>query len=250
MSLSAETRQLMEKMYGYILSGSEVSIPGTDAQRMTHYRRLVRNIFSDTLRRAFPITVEILTSAEWDALLEAYMREARPQTPYIWKMPYEFYAFVVEKDYAGEFKRPYLDDLLFFEWIEIDVFTMPDQPLPEFRSEGDFLKEKIALNPDHKIIELEYPVHKMAADETPPFRGQYFVLVFRELDSGQVKFVEISPLLALVWQHLQGKRQTGQEAIESVVELLGETTYEQLTPVILPFFNDMLLQGAVLGFSA
>jgi len=249
MSLSAETHRLMAQMHDFVRSGRDIEIPGVRPDRMLQYRRLVRNVFEDTLNRAYPISVTVLSPEEWGQLIDAFMLKAEPQTPYIWKMPFEFYEFVVNEDFAAQFNRPYLDDLLFFEWIEIDLFTMPDKPVMSFKSEGDFLKETIVLNPDHQILELEFPVHKMPASETLKHRGQYFVLAFRQRESGVVKFVEVDPVLALVWQELAATPQSGEQVVRRILKLLGRGSEEQLTTMVLPFFNDMLLQGAILGFA-
>lgn len=250
MSLMAETQELMNKMHDFVCSDVKINIPGTKPDRLFHYRRLIRNVFEDTLSRAFPITVEVLTAEEWDELVQAFMLKAIPQTPFIWKMPFEFYEFVVNEDFATKFNRPYLDDLLFFEWIEIELFTMPDGIIPSFKEEGDFLEDLIVINPDHQILELEYPVHKMMADETLNHQAQYFILTFRERSSGAVKFVEINPLLAFIWQRLAKKPQSGHQIIRHVVKALPNANKEELVSILLPFFNDMLLQGAIVGFSS
>ena len=249
MPLSAETKRLMGTLYDYVRTGREVVLPNADGDRLSNYRRLVRNIFDDTLRRAYPITFEVLSAEEWDDMINTFMEKARPQTPYIWKMPFEFYEFAVNEDFAAQFDRPYLDDLLFFEWIEIEIFTMPDQAIPDFRNEGDFLNDKIVVNPDFRIIELAYPVHTMPAAEAVNHEGQYFVLSFREQESGEVRFVDLSPLLAFVWQELAAKPVTGHQLLQRVYAALPEISEDQLMPVVLPFLNDMLLQGAILGFA-
>ncbi len=250
MLLTVETRQLMTKMHDFVRSDAKINIPGIKPDRMLHYRRLIRNVFEETLSKAFPITVEVLTDEEWAELVETFMLKARPQSPFIWKMPFEFYEFVANEDFAAKFHRPYLDDLLFFEWIEIELFTMPDGITPKFRDEGDFLEETIIVNPDHQILELEYPVHKMPADEAVNHQAQYFILTFREQTSGAVKFVEINPLLAFVWQELAKTPQSGHQLIQNMVKILPDTSKETMVSILLPFFNDMLLQGAVLGFSS
>ncbi len=248
MSLSVETKRLMENFYTFVRTGKEVNLPNADGNRLGHYRRLVRNVFDDTLRRAYPITVEDLTQDEWNLMVDAFMGEAAPQTPYIWKMPFEFYEFVLNADFAGRFNKPYLDDLLYFEWIEIELFTMPDKVAPRVRFEGDFMQDRIVANPESKVIELEYPIHRMGTASAVLQKGRYFVLAFRSRKDGEVRFVDVSPLLAYIWQELQNEAVSGAQLFERATKLIGMSD-EQLKPLILPFFNDMLLQGAILGFA-
>ncbi len=248
MPLSFKTQQLMEQMHNFVKGGHNDPIAGVDQQRMKHYRRLIRNVFDDTLRRAYPITVEVLPAKEWDDLVDAFILNDKPQTPFIWKMPFEFYEYVIKEDFAKKLDRPYLDDLLFFEWIEIDLFTMPDRPVPNFRPSGDFLKDRIIINPDHQILQLDYPVHKMPAEQSVKHRGQYFVLAFRTRHSGTVKFVDLTPLLAFIWQELNQHAVSGQALFQKIAQLNPNLSEDYLTLQVMPFFNDMLLQGALLGF--
>ncbi len=248
MSLSVETKRLMEDFYTYVQTGNEVNLPNVDANRLRHYRRLVRNVFDDTLRRAYPITVEDLTQDEWAFMVDAFMGEAAPQTPYIWKMPFEFYEFALNADFAGRFNKPYLDDLLYFEWIEIELFTMPDKVAPRVRFDGDFMQDRIVANPESKVIELEYPIHRVGTASAVLQKGRHFVLAFRVQDSGQVRFVEIDALLALLWQRLREKPVSGRELFTNTAKMIA-FPQAQIETAALPFFNDMLLQGALLGFS-
>ena len=55
--------------------------------------------------------------------------------------------------------KPFLDDLLYFEWMEIEVHTMPDRPFPDYVKEGNVLEDRLAFNPEYEIIRMDYPVH-------------------------------------------------------------------------------------------
>ena len=44
-------------------------------------------------------------------------------------------------------QKPYLEDLLYFEWMEIEVHTMPDKPYPDYQSRGNIFMDRLALNP-------------------------------------------------------------------------------------------------------
>ncbi len=248
MLLNEQTRNNMVKMAAFVKTGVPQKMEGVRQDRLQHYRRLVRNVFEDTLQKAFPITFQVLDAQQWKTLVNRFMAEHRAQTPYVWKMPFEFYQFVVTNDFASVWSRPYLDDLLYFEWIEIEVFTMPDVDVLNVRPEGDFLNEVVVMNPEYCLIELEFPVFKMPAEETLEHRGQYFLLAFRHRPSGVVKFVELNPLLAFVFQSMAENSKTGNQMITELVEQFKQMDSAYLKTILLPFFNDLFLQGAILGF--
>ncbi len=248
MLLNEQTRNNMVKMATFVKTGVLQKMEGVRQDRLHHYRRLVRNVFEDTLQKAFPITYQVLDVQQWKTLIDRFMAEHRAQTPYVWKMPFEFYQFVVTNDFASTWNRPYLDDLLYFEWIEIEVFTMPDAEVFEVRSEGDFLKEVVVINPEFRLIQLEFPVFKMPAEETLEHRGQYFLLAFRHRPSGVVKFVELNPLLAFVFQSMAEQPKTGNQMIAELCNQFEQMDAAYLKTILLPFFNDLFLQGAILGF--
>lgn len=248
MRLASETRDIMESFADYVRSGQPGDIPGVRKDRIHHYRRLVRNVFEDTLRQAYPITFEILSDAEWQTLIDEFMARHQAKSYQVWKMPFEFYKFTVNQNFAHRFHKPYLNDLLYFEWIEIEVYTMPDAPLPQFELQGDLLTDRLVLNKDYRLIELEYPVFKMPAKEANKNKGHYFLLVFRTIDEGVVRFVEINPLLTLFWEALAPKPQTSLTVLNDVARVLKVEKIDPLIQIILPFLNDMLLQGGILGF--
>lgn len=223
-------------------------LPGVKYERLTEYRRLVRNVFDGTLRQAFPITSEVLSGIEWNQMVDAFMAQHPAQNYRVWKMPHEFYRFVSEMDFARIFNRPYLNDLLYFEWMEIEVFTMPDETLPLFETEGDFLRHRLILNPEFRLIELEYPVFKMAADEARKRKGRYFLLIFRHVESGAVRFVELSPFLALLWQLLSETPLSGYDVLLQLKEQLAFDDVQPMVKLALPFYKDMFVQGGILGF--
>ena len=97
---------------------------------------------------------------------------------------------------------PFLDDLLYFEWMEIEIHNMPDRPNPEFTDQGDLLNDRLVFNPEHEIIKLEYPVHMHPADTTPELKGDYYALIFRAPETGYVHFLDLSALNVYILSNL------------------------------------------------
>ncbi len=249
MLLREETRQIQTELADYCRSGVPRPIKGAKADRLHHYRRLVFNVINGTLETAYPVTRQILPEEDWTQMVNDFFINHNPQSPQVWKMPYEFYIFCSENKYSEKFHRPYLTDLLYFEWIEIEVHTMEDLIIPPFQSEGDLLESPLIINPEFRLIRLAYPVHKFSSDELSENAGDYFILCYREQKNLSVRFFEFSSFFAVVFEKLINNRISGKEALAEAGKLFKINDEQVLLQNGLPFFNDLFTQGIILGFA-
>ena len=79
---------------------------------------------------------------------------------------------------------------------------MDDMPYPDFTTEGDLLNDKLALNPEHKLVKLNWPVHTTAPNEIAGKQGDYFLFIDREKNSGNIQFMDVSILYAYIIEQL------------------------------------------------
>ena len=248
--LRPETIKIQDDLAMYCRSGDDVDIPGVTEGRLPHYRRLVYNVVSGTIAQAYPITRKVLTDDEWKYLFNSFFVEHDAQTPILWKLPYEFYLYAREHAYDEQFKKPWLAELLWFEWLEIEVHMMTDEDHPPYYEKGDVLIDHILVNRDSRLIQLEYPVHLYPVEEAEPKKGKYYVFIYREMDSGTVRFVNLSVLHAWMLNKLLNTPN------EAVIDLMPELASlvnikddKNFKPQIKKFLNEMLNTGAILGFS-
>jgi hypothetical protein len=126
---------------------------------------------------------------------------------------------------------------------------MKDQEIPEFVQEGDLLDTPLVINPEFQLLHLKYPVHKVSASKLVSRMGDYFVLVYRHQETLAVKFFEFSALFGVVFEILSRNSISAREALLSAAEMFGIDDEQELIQNSLPFLNDMIAQGIVLGFS-
>ncbi|MGD9900597.1 MAG: DUF2063 domain-containing protein [Calditrichaceae bacterium] len=248
MYLRKETRQIQSALAAYCRSGELKPIEGARTDRLHHYRRLVFNVIDSTLEGAYPLTRQILSDDEWDQLVNDFFRNHDASSERIWKMPFEFYEYCLANNYSEKLSRPYLDDLLYFEWIEIHIHTMPDQTIPGHGKLGDLLTDELVINPEYMLLHLEYPVHKLPASRLEASRGNYYVLVFREQQNLTVRFMELSAGFALLFNKLSRDGIIAKEALFDTGRQLNITDEQILIQLGLPFLNDLYTQGIILGF--
>lgn len=247
MLLKKETHNIQTKLADYCKTGIDVTIEGSRQDRLHHYRRLTYNIVKGALATAYPIAKKTLSENEWFTMVDSYFANHKMQTPLVWKMPFEFYEYCKDNKYSEKFGKPYLDELLYFEWLEIELHTMEDMAIPVYKEEGDLLNDRIVVTPEHELLGLEYPIHKFKGNELLDKKGNYFVLIFRKKDTGAIRFINLSAFLALTVQTIAEERLNLADSIKKTSEAFG-IDFNKSIQHGLAFANDLMAQGFILGY--
>ncbi len=248
MYLQTNTYKQQSDLAKYCRTNSYTKTLLVRTDRVHHYRRLVYNIIDDSLLAAFPLLYNLLTSEQWNNLVNDFFATHSCQSTQVWKMPGEFYDFVKSNDLQLKTIYPHLVDLAYFEWIEVEMFMMEDMEYPLFKTDGDWVKDKIAVNPEFRLLQLNYPVHiKNSQFITVAEKGQYFLLVFREKESGKVQFMDISAMYALIIENII-KGLTFYEILKELKGYLKFDNTDLMLKQLIPFFNMLKKKGFLIGF--
>ena len=250
MKLQAETYKIQENLGTYCKTGSKTEIPGLTENRVHHYRRLVYNAVKNTMEQAFPICSQVLNEEAYDSLVHRFLSEYNCQTPQIWKLPGEFYQWVVSSGLAQELKLPWLNDLLLFEWIEIDVHTMEDIAMPEAYKITDLFKNYLVFNPEFKLIRLEYPVHLFNIKDVSEKKAEYFILISRDPESGKVYFFNLSVLHVWVLEQMMNNPLCLEDLIPEIHKNFGIESETVLKNNFREIFNELIQKKFILGSSS
>lgn len=245
MSLLQETKNIQSKMAMFCRNGKSVELPGVTPNRFHHYRRLIFNILQENLESAFPITHEYIAKEKWQDMLNDFFSHHDCQSYQVSRIPGEFYEYAVKKNLGEKFQLLFLNDLLKFEWEELRLYNMEDKVYPLYKNEGDNLKDFLVFNPEHIILQLEYPIHLEPPTKAIDYKGNYFVLLYREKDSGKIQFVDISVWFALVIEQLSIGKITLMDLLGSIANLLDEKEFINST---IEFIIDLRRKQFILGF--
>jgi len=249
MLLKTDTKNIQEKLANYTRNGELIDLQGTRKDRLHHYRRLTFNIQLQTMEQAFPIAYSIFEFDDWKSIVHSFFMNHDAQTPQIWKLPFEFYQFVKDNKYSTKFNFPFLNDLLLFEWVEIEVHTMQDEQQPEFVSSGNILNDIIVINPEYRLNKLEYPVHKVKPQEiTSELKGDYFLLTYREKESGTVHFMDLSVLHTFAFEKIVIERKTISIIIDEATTLFGTENKDFIYKSIREFVELLFKKEIALGY--
>ena len=247
--LRPDTIKIQNDLAMYCRSGDAPAIPGTTDGRLPHYRRLVLNVVSGTISQAYPITRKVLSEEEWQESFVRFFVEHDAQTPILWKLPYEYYLYVRDHDYAGKFNKPWLNELLWFEWLEIEVHMMPDENQEHYLKQGDLMNDMLVLNKDSRLIRLEYPVHLYPLAEVEERKGNYYLLIYREQETGTVRFVNLSVLHAwLLERILLADRSSVKDLLPELLSEFKIQNMDSPEDQLNKFLSEMFDDGVILGF--
>ncbi len=221
MPLESSTYTIMSEFAEYCRTGRNDLKAGHDDGGARQYRRLTLNIIDDSLQRAFPILKSRISDEQWESLVTGFVAEQELRDPELWKMPKQLLQYARVNNIGKKLGVPELDDLLLFEWTEVELFMMPDLLPVEHFSAGDLWQEIPVLNPEFKLLALSYPVFRVSDIELAQRTGEYFLLLFRHPESGQVHFIELSKLFAEIVRVLACTSVSGAEACSVAAKNIG-----------------------------
>lgn len=191
----SSTYELQAGLANYCRTGDITKVNGANNERVKHYRRLVFNVVLDSLSSAYPLTRQLIGQKNWDQLVDDFFSEHNCQSPSIWTMPKELYEYVVDSKHPFAYTYFVLEELLLFEWLEIQVYMQEDIPC-SFLQRGDINENKLIINPESTLVHFNYPVHlKSAGDILQSDKSDYFCSIHRHPESGKVIFTNLSVAL-------------------------------------------------------
>jgi uncharacterized protein len=247
--LKKDTYSQQAKLAQYCRNGEvPEDLIDINKENLHQYRRLVFNIASDIIETAYPIAYSYMERETWNELVDEYFREHKCQNTQVWRMPMEFYEYCLEKNIQEKLSIPFLNELLYFEWLEMEVHTMEDIPYPAVKTEGDWMSDVIALNPEHRLIRLAYPVHTTApGEELISRKGDYFLLIYREKDSGNVQFIDLSMFYTYILENIKNGALLKDILVEAN-SLFQLNDIKLLKDRSLEFIQDLKKRNFIIGF--
>lgn len=247
MLLLNTTHKQQSKLAAYCRTGKWQSIPGVDKENAAYYRKLLYNIADDMLQNAYPLTHELLTAKEWNNAVNDFFSNHSCQSPQVWYMPKEFYQYIKNTKHPLLNKYVFLEELLLFEWLEVELFMMEDEPV-EYDETGDVLFSRLVLNPEHRLLTFQYPVHKMNAEYiSASHSGSYFVIAHRNRE-GEVIFTDSSPSFIRMIEYLEENAFSIKELIAAFEKEFKLQINDENQQHIIRFFSNAYEQHLISGF--
>ena len=249
MSLSPDTYKVQQKLANYCRDGIQIELPGAVTERLPQYRRLVFNIIQDNIESAYPIAFKYLAEDVWNELVYDFFAIHNCQSYQVWKLPKEFMDFVITNKYSEKYNVPYLNDLLRFEWVEMEVYNTADIPYEYGAFNGDIINDQIVFNPEHQLLSLQYPLHMLPPEQALEKEGNYFVLLYREKETGKVQFVDVSVWFAFLIEQIHHNEMSINDLLEMAPEIFGNVSIAELKQSSISFIQTMIEKQFVIAIN-
>lgn len=194
--------------------GTTTAPAGIEPRRLEIYRDLLRNNVTSFVDITFPVAGAVLPATLWARLKEGFFADFRCTSPLFNDISLHFREYVDSLDWPEITTRPWLRELLHYEWMEL-VADTDDSPVPAPADIADADSLFGADAPADPPLRLATPAWPLAyqwrvqdwhagtdpATEAPTpccllvFRGQDAQLSLRQL--------EVTPMAAFLAELLQ-----------------------------------------------
>lgn len=148
--------------------------PKTEGMRV--YADLAYGRFEDFVKTSFPNFCRC-AGESIKPIVREFLREKHSE-PLLLKLGRDFFDFFKAGDLPLKERYPFLEELLLYELLEIELFNAPDDLYGgEFSWEGAYRLSETAL-----LRSFSYPVHKcegMTPEKLAKGRGSFYLLLYR-----------------------------------------------------------------------
>jgi hypothetical protein len=206
-----------------------------EPRRMKIYQDLFYNNVEDFLASSFPVTKRLWKGDEWQRMIREFLKQHRAQSPLFLDMPLEFMDFIQARGQNWLSRKPFLLELLHYEWIELSVWLADDGP-----EEGTAVWSEEhcpVINHAARLLAYQWPVHRISEEFEPSeddAASPTFLLVHREDED-----VRFTLLTAATWQFLS--LCNGENSLQTLTEHFAENLAVpsgQLTEMLYPVLRE------------
>lgn len=198
---------------------------GIEARRMDVYVELFRNNIDSLLATNFPVVRELYDEEGWNALVRAFYREHRAQTPLFPEFPREFIRYLETRAERGADDAPFLLELAQHEWSEL-ALANDERSLDDVAHDphGDVLDGVACVSPLARVHAYRFPVQRIGPDFRPTEPDPQPVLILLVRDrADDVRFFKIDALTALLLERLAANtdRRSGRDCLDALLAEFG-----------------------------
>jgi len=250
-SYEAYQSQLRDVLLAETPLETDISSLGDKPERWRAYRRMVRSRFYEVTSHAFERLIGVIGLERFHALVDRFLGEAPPRSPYLRDVPGELVAFVEsqwDEIVAVTSLPPYSLDLMRYEWAELDAAYSHEEVRP-----SDVvplvMDKRAVLSPAHRLLHLGFAVNRLGADgdDSEVTRGPTALCLYRDPTTHDVETLELTPVAAAI---LAGIERDHASLTEVVRNASGEKNVEvdvAFVEALSALLADLVERGVLLG---
>jgi uncharacterized protein len=209
--------------------------------RMAVYREIVFNNVFGSVSACFPVCADVLGKRSWLKLIKQFFATHQATTPLFREIPQEFLTFLSSATGLPN----YLQQLAHYEWVELAV-NMQHTVSPTVSKSTDLFNEKPVLASANKLLEYDFPVHKISKKFKPLIEEKTYLLVFRNAEL-KVSFIELNPMTYLLLKLLENTKLTGKQSLAKLAKDIQHPDINIIIQFGLKILEDLTSQQAIIG---
>ena len=197
------------------------------------YQKLVFYRFEEIVKTTFIEFCKHISSDELEKSVYAFLKNP-PNTPYVWQIANDYRKFVKKQKLFHD--RKYLYELLYFDWIEVEIYMKEYKKLKK----KDFTWENgYKLAPSARLKNFNFDIINKEYEN----ERENFLIIYNDFKNDEVLFREINQFLYVLIKTTNKK-----ESISKTLKLLCEENdidFEEAKEILYEPLKELLSSKAI-----
>lgn len=159
------------------------------------YQKLVYIRYEELIKNTFLEFCKHISEIELDKAIKLFMKNT-PTTEFVWMMADEFRKFVKKQKLFHD--RKYLYELLYFDWIEVEIYMYQYK---DFKASKFSWDKAYKLNKSVRLKVFDYDI----LNKNFATKKETHTLIYYDFVNDEVKFREINPVIYFLLKKLDKK---------------------------------------------
>lgn len=201
------------------------------------YQRLVYYRFEEIIKNTFPEFIKHISENELENSIYEFLKNP-PNTPFVWQIAKDYIKFVNKNRLFHN--RKYLYELLYFDWIEVEV-TMKEYKLQKkFKFNW---KDSYKLASSARIKKCKYDIINKDYES----KRENFLIIYFDFDSLNVLFREVNQFIYVLIKRFDKSKTIEQTLEELCIE--NEINLQEAKTVLEEPLKELISNNALIKYN-
>ena len=197
------------------------------------YQKLVFYRFEEIVKNSFPEFIKHISQKQLEKSIYIFLQNP-PSTPFVWQIANDYRKMVKKKKLFSN--KKYLYELLYFDWIEIEILMKEYKGLKT----GKFSwNNSYQLSPSARIKKFNFDI----INGDYELKRQNYLVIYYDFNSDEVLFREINEFLCALLKKLN-KKQSIKEVLKSLCKE-NDIDFKEAKNILQDALQELLLNKAI-----
>mgnify|MGYP003387214428 CR=1 FL=1 len=201
------------------------------------YQKLVFYRFEEIIKSNFVEFCKHISENELENSVYEFLKNP-PSTPYVWQIANDYRKFVKKRKLFND--RKYLYELLYFDWIEVEIYM---KEYKKIKTKVFSWDDSYKLSPSARLKTFNFDIINKDYEN----KRENFLIIYYDYKSDEVLFREINQFLYVLIKTLNKK-----QSISNTLEILckeNEIDFNEAKEILLQPLEELLSSKAIFNIS-